>query len=258
MLNNQTIDKLSGMRLSAMAREYRRQLEHTPTNSLSFDERFGMLVDSEWTARKNNQLRRLLKNADLRIRNACLEDLDYSPQHNLDKNMVARLADCAWVKEGRNLIITGATGTGKTYLASAFGNAACRQGFKVKYYRVNRLLTDLSIGHGDGSYNKLMRDLKKTDLIILDDFGMAILDPVSSRDLLEVIEDRFGTKSTIIATQLPVTKWHDLFEDGTIADAILDRVIHNSYRFEPKGDSKRKDNNPDPFLHHESEQQDCI
>ncbi len=243
MLNNQTADKLSGMRLSAMAREYRRQLEHTPTSSLSFDERFGMLVDSEWTARKNNQLQRLLKMADLRIRNACLEDLDYSPKHNLDKNMVARLADCAWVKDGRNLIITGSTGTGKTFLTSAFGNAACRQGFKVKYYRVNRLLTDLAIGHGDGSYNKLMRELKKTDLIILDDFGMAILDPVSSRDLLEVIEDRFGAKSTIIATQLPVADWHGLFEDSTIADAILDRVIHNSYRFEPKGDSKRKDNN---------------
>lgn len=245
MLNNQTADKLSGMRLSAMAREYCRQLEYTPTSSLSFDERFGMLVDSEWTARKNNQLQRLLKIANLRIRNACLEDLDYSPKRNLDKNMVARLADCAWIKEGRNLIITGATGTGKTFLASAFGNAACRQGFKAKYYRVNRLLTDLAIGHGDGSYNKLMRDLKKTDLIILDDFGMAILDPVSSRDLLEVIEDRFGAKSTIIATQLPVADWHGLFEDSTIADAILDRVIHNSYRFEPKGDSKRKVNNQD-------------
>lgn len=253
MLNNQTADKLSGMRLSAMAREYHRQLEHTPTSSLSFDERFGMLVDSEWMARKNNQLQRLLKIANLRIRDACLEDIDYSPNHNLDKSMVSRLADCAWVKEGRNLIITGATGTGKTYLASAFGNAACRQSYKVKYYRVNRLLTDLSIGHGDGSYNKLMRDLKKTDLIILDDFGMAILDPVSSRDLLEVIEDRFGTKSTIIATQLPVTGWHDLFEDSTIADAILDRVIHNSYRFEPKGDSKRKPNAPDSFTNNEKE-----
>ncbi|KLU62631.1 transposase/IS protein [Peptococcaceae bacterium CEB3] len=167
MLNNQTLDKLSGMRLSAMAREYRRQLESTPTNSLSFEDRFGMLVDSEWTTRKNNQLQKLLKIAGLRIRNACLEDLDYAPQHNLDKNMVSRLVDCAWVNKGRNLIISGATGTGKTYLASAFGNAVCRQGFKVKYYRVNRLLTDLTIGHGDGSYNKLMRDLKKIDLIIL-------------------------------------------------------------------------------------------
>lgn len=245
MLNNQTADKLAGMRLSAMSREYRRQLEHPPTHDLSFDERFKMLVDSEWAARKNNQLQLLLKMANLRIRDACLEDLNYNPKHNLDKGQVSLLADCTWVREGRNLIITGATGTGKTYLTCAFGNAACRQGFKVKYYRVNRLLTDLSIGHGDGSYNKLMRDLKKTYLVILDDFGMAILDPVSSRDLLEVIEDRFGAKGTIIATQLPVTGWHSLFEDSTIADAILDLVIHNSYRLEPKGDSKRRGNNPD-------------
>ena len=245
MLNNQTADKLTGMRLSAMAKEYRRQLEHTPTSALSFDERFGMLVDSEWAARKNNQLHRLLKDANLRLKNACLEDIDYSSTHNIDKNMISRLANCVWVREGRNIIISGATGTGKTFLSCAFGQAACRQGFKVKYYRVNRLLTDLAIGHGDGSYNKIMRDLKKTDLIILDDFGMAILDPISSRDLLEVIEDRFGAKGTIIATQLPVANWHELFEDSTIADAILDRVIHNSYRFEPKGDSKRRDNIPE-------------
>lgn len=245
MLNNQTADKLTGMRLSAMAKEYRRQLEHAPTSALSFDERFGMLVDSEWAARKNNQLHRLLKVANLRIKNACLEDIDYNPTHNIDKDMISRLASCIWVREGRNVIISGATGTGKTFLACAFGQAACRQGFKVKYYRVNRLLTDLAIGHGDGSYNKIMRDLKKADLIILDDFGMAILDPISSRDLLEVIEDRFGAKGTIIATQLPVANWHELFEDSTVADAILDRVIHNSYRFEPKGDSKRRDNIPE-------------
>lgn len=245
MLNNQTADKLTGMRLSAMAKEYRRQLEHAPTSALSFDERFGMLVDSEWAARKNNQLHRLLKVANLRIKNACLEDIDYNPTHNIDKDMISRLASCIWVREGRNIIISGATGTGKTFLACAFGQAACRQGFKVKYYRVNRLLTDLAIGHGDGSYNKIMRDLKKADLIILDDFGMAILDPISSRDLLEVIEDRFGAKGTIIATQLPVANWHELFEDSTVADAILDRVIHNSYRFEPKGDSKRRDNIPE-------------
>lgn len=245
MLNNQTADKLTGMRLSAMAKEYRRQLEHAPTSALSFDERFGMLVDSEWAARKNNQLHRLLKVANLRIKNACLEDIDYNPTHNIDKDMISRLASCIWVREGRNVIISGATGTGKTFLACAFGQSACRQGFKVKYYRVNRLLTDLAIGHGDGSYNKIMRDLKKADLIILDDFGMAILDPISSRDLLEVIEDRFGAKGTIIATQLPVANWHELFEDSTVADAILDRVIHNSYRFEPKGDSKRRDNIPE-------------
>lgn len=243
MLNNQTIDKLYNMRLPTMSKEYRRQMEHAPTVSLSFDERFGMLVDAEWTARKNNQLQRLLKKADLRIKNACLEDIDYSPDHNLDKGMVSHLADCSWIKEGRALIVTGKTGTGKSFLTCAFGNAACRQGFKVKYFRVNRLLTDLVIGRGDGSYNKLMRDLKKIDLIILDDFGMANFDPATSRDLLEVIDDRFGMRGTIIASQLPVMKWHELFEDSTIADAVLDRLVHNSYRFETKGDTRRREQN---------------
>jgi DNA replication protein DnaC len=244
MLNNQTTEKLFNMKLPAMSKEYRRQMEHAPTISLSFDERFGMLVDAEWTNRRNNQLHKLLKRANLKIGNACLEDIDYKPEHNIDKDMVSRLADCSWVKEGRVLIITGKTGTGKTFLACAFGNAACRQGFKVKYYRVNRLLSDLAIGRGDGSYNKLMRDLKKVDLLILDDFGMANLDPATSRDLLEVIDDRFGTRGTVIASQLPVMRWHELFEDSTIADAVLDRLVHNAYRFAPDGDTKRKDQNP--------------
>lgn len=166
--------------------------------------------------------------------------MDYEPRRKLDRAIVARLADCAWVNEHRNLIITGATGTGKTFLASAFGNAACRQGLKTKYYRVNRLLTDLAIGRGDGSYNKIMRDLKKADLLILDDWGMTVLDPVSGRDLIEVVEDRFGYHSTIISGQLPVKDWHELFEDSTVADAVLDRLIHNAYRFQLHGPSKRK------------------
>jgi len=240
MLTNQTLDKLSAMRLSAMAREYRRQSEHPQIQALSFDERFGMLVDAEWTARQNNRLQRLLKGATLRIETACLEDLDYDSSRNLDRNMVMGLTNGLWVKEGRTLIITGATGTGKTYLACAFGNAACRLGFKVKYYRVNRLLDDLMIGRGDGSYNKQLRDLRKQDLLILDDFGMSMLDPVSSRDLLEVIDDRIYSKGTIIGAQLPVSQWYNIFEDSTVADAVLDRLIHNSYRFELKGDSKRR------------------
>lgn len=219
-----------------------REMEHPPTGALSFDERFAMVVDAEWTSRKNNNMQKLLKRANLRIRNACLEDVDYDSEHNLDKSTVARLADCQWIKEGRTLIVTGATGVGKTFLACAFGNAACRQGLKTRYYRVNRLLNDLAVGHGDGSYNKLMRDLKKVDLLIMDDFGMAMFDPAMSRDLLEVIDERVGVNGTILAAQFPVMRWHELFEDGTIADAVLDRVIHSSYRFEPKGDTKRKEN----------------
>jgi len=242
MLINQTTDKLSSMHLSAMIKEYRRQMEHSPIGELSFDERFAMIVDAEWTSRKNNNMQKLLKRANLKIRNACLEDVDYSAEHNIDKNTVARLADCQWVKEGRSLIVTGATGVGKTFLICAFGNAACRQGLKTRYYRVSRLLNDLAVSHGDGSYNKLMRDLKKVDVLILDDFGMAMFDPATSRDLLEVVDERVGFNGTILAAQFPVLRWHELFEDSTVADAVLDRVIHSSYRFEPKGDTKRKEN----------------
>ncbi len=240
MLDQQTLEKLAQMRLSAMGQEYRRQLESSDRNALSFEERFAMLTDAEWINRQNNRLKRLLNKASLRIQDACLEDLDFESRRNLDRGMVARLADMAWLYESRNLIITGASGTGKTYLTCAFGNAACRKGFKAKYYRVNRLLTDLNIGQGDGSYNKIIKELKKIDLLILDDWGMVLLDPVSSRDLLEVIEDRYGYRSTIISGQLPVSKWHELFEDSTVADAILDRLVHNAYRFELKGPTKRR------------------
>lgn len=240
MLNNQTTERLHSMRLSAMASEYRRQMESPDTTTLSFEERFGMIADAEWISRQNSRLKKLLHLAALRIPNACIEDVDYDPQRKLDRGYVIRLADCAWLSGHRSLIITGATGTGKTYLACAFGNAACRQGFKVRYYRVNRLLTNLAIGRGDGSYNKLISELKKTDLLILDDWGMQVLDPVSGRDLLEVIEDRFGVKSTIISAQLPVVEWHALFEDSTVADAILDRLVHNAYRFPLSGQSMRR------------------
>jgi DNA replication protein DnaC len=240
MLNEQTTEKLHSMRLSTMANEYRRQMESPDTAALSFEERFGMLVDAEWTSRQNSRLKKLLHAANLRLPGACLEDLDFDPVRKLDRGYVTRLAGCSWINEHRNLIITGATGTGKTYLACAFAYAACTQGFTAKYFRVNRLLTDLTIGRGDGSYDKLMRDLKKTDLLILDDWGMAVLDPALGRDLLEVVEDRSGLKSTVISAQLPVHDWHDVFADSTVADAVLDRLVHNAYRFEILGPSKRR------------------
>ncbi len=239
MLNGPTLDKLSTLRLSAMGQEYRRQLESPDTAALSFEDRFGMLVDAEWLSRQNSRLKKLLRQSGLRLPNACLEDIDYDSRRKLDRAYIARLADCAWIAGRHNMIITGATGTGKTFLGCAFGNAACRQGWKTKYYRVNRLLSDLAVGHGDGSYNRLMRELKKIDLLILDDFGMATIDPVAGRDLLEVIEDRSGLRSTVIAGQLPVKQWHALFDDGAVADAVLDRIVHNAYRFEVEGPSKR-------------------
>ena len=209
-------------------------------NTLSFEERFAMICDAEWINRQNNRLKRLLSKAGLRIQGASLEDLDFEARRNLDRGLVSRLADMAWLYESRNLIITGASGTGKTYLACAFGNQACRRGFKAKYYRAGRLLTDLNIGQGDGSYNKILKELKRSDLLILDDWGLALFDPSNSRDLLEVIEDRYGYRSTIISGQLPVKNWHELFEDSTVADAILDRLVHNAYRFELKGPTRRR------------------
>ena len=236
---NQTIDKLNSMRLRAMEQEYRRQIELPANAELSFDERLAMLVDAEWLAKANNRLQRFLREANLREPSATLEDINFESKRNLDKPTIGRLADCVWMKEGRNLIITGATGTGKTFLISAFGNAACRKNLKVRSYRVNRLLTDLAIGRGDGSYNRLLNDLKKPDLLILDDFGMASLDPGACRDLLEVVDDRHGKKSIAISAQLPVAKWHGVFEDATIADAVLDRLVNNAHRIELKGPSLR-------------------
>jgi DNA replication protein DnaC len=241
---NQTIDKLNSMRLRAMEQEYRRQVELPANAALPFDERLAMIVDAEWLAKANNRLQRFLREANLREPSANLENINFEPKRNLDKATVARLAECAWIKEGRNLIVTGATGTGKTYLVSAFGNAACRKNFKVRSYRVNRLLTDLAIGRGDGSYNRLLNDLKKPDLLILDDFGMAPLDPGACRDLLEVVDDRHGKKSIAISAQLPVANWHSVFEDATIADAVLDRLVNNAHRIELKGPSLRPHNPP--------------
>jgi DNA replication protein DnaC len=227
------------MKLRAMEQEYRRQIELPANAALSFDERLAMIVDAEWLAKANNRLQRFLRKANLREPSANLENINFDHKRNLDKTTIARLADCSWIKEGKNLIITGATGTGKTYLVSAFGNAACRKNLKVHSYRVNRLLTDLAISRGDGSYNRLLKDLKKPDLLILDDFGMAPIDPGACRDLLEVIDDRHGRKSIAISAQLPVAKWHAVFEDATIADAVLDRVVNNAYRIELKGPSLR-------------------
>ncbi|MCO5386083.1 IS21-like element helper ATPase IstB [Desulfosporosinus sp.] len=239
---NQTIDKLNSMKLRAMEQEYRRQTELPASATLPFDDRLAMIVDSEWLAKANNRLQRFLREANLREPSANLENINYEPKRKLDKGVIVRLADCAWVKEGKNLIVTGATGTGKTYLVSAFGNNACRKSLKVRSYRVNRLLTDLAIGRGDGSYNRLLNDLKKPDLLILDDFGMTSLDPGACRDLLEVVDDRHGRKSIAISAQLPVAMWHSVFEDATIADAVLDRLVNSAHRIELRGPSLRPHN----------------
>jgi DNA replication protein DnaC len=240
MLTNQTAHKLRAMKLPAMAAEYIRQQESPDMSVLNFDERAGMMADAEWLSRENNKIKRLTKAANLRVSAASFADIDYRPSRKLDRAYVVRLSDFAWVRESKNLIITGCTGTGKTWLACAFGAEACRKGFAVAFYRVNRLLSELSVASASGNLNKLLAKIKKADILILDDWGLAILNPAESNLLLEVFEDRSGERSSIIAAQMPVAKWHGLFQDSTVADAVLDRFVHTSYRFELQGASLRR------------------
>ena len=238
--NYQTNEQLSEMKLHAMKLEYQRQQELPAIGDLDFDERFSMIVNEQYSARKDAKTRRLIKAADLREPNAYLANIDYDPVRKIKKADVARLSNCDWIANGANLIITGATGVGKTYLLSAFGRAACMKSLSVKCYRVPRLLTNLEISRGDGSYNHLMREMIKPDLLILDDFGLKQLDLSMTQDLLEVVEERHHAKRSIaISAQLPVKEWPSVFKDRTVADAILDRLVRNAYRFDLKGPSKR-------------------
>jgi DNA replication protein DnaC len=236
----QTMEQLSEMKLHAMKLEYQRQQELPAMNDLPFDDRFGAIVNSQHTARNEAKIKRLMKAADLRDPAACLANVDYETSRRLKKTQIMQLADCEWIKSGSNLIVTGATGVGKTFLLSAFGREACMRGYVVRSYRVTRMLTDLAIGRGDGSYNKIMADLAKPDLLILDDFGMKQLDLALTQDLLEIVEERYHSgKSIALSAQLPVKEWTTVFKDLTIADAVLDRIVRNAYRFELKGASRR-------------------
>ena len=239
-MNYQTAEQLTAMKLNAMRLEYARQDEFPASQDLSFDDRLAMIVTAQFNAKIKAKTNRLIRLANLREPTACLESLDFDPIRKLKKSDVAKLYDCQWISNGNNLIITGATGVGKTYLLSAFGREACTRGFTVRCYRTPRLLTDLTIARGDGSYNKLMQDLVKPHLLLLDDFGMKQLDLVMTQDFLEVIEERYHKhKSVAISAQLPVKNWISVFKDQTIADAVLDRIVRNAYRFDLKGPSRR-------------------
>ena len=239
MLNEPTIEKLHEMRLSAMADAWTAQQKDTKLGSLAFDERFGLLVDAEHMARDNRRLTRLLKDAGLRIPTACIEDVKVSPQRGLDKSMVRQLGSCSWVGEHLNVLVTGLTGVGKSYLACALGQAACRKGLRVGYRRVPRLFDELALARSDGSYARVLARMAKMDVLILDDLGLGTPKEAQRHDLLEVLEDRYGRVSTIITSQLEVKKWHEWIGDPTVADAILDRVVHNAFKLSLAGPTGR-------------------
>ena len=235
-----TIEQLSELRLSAMRNEYQRQCELPSCQALSFDERFAQIVTAQSNSRHESRLKRLVKSANLSDPTAILADIDYAEERNLRKADIDPLSTCDWVREGHNLIVTGPTGVGKTFVLSAFVHAACMLGLTVRSYRTTRLLTDLAIGRGDGSYDKLLNDLGKPDLLILDDFGIKQIDVELSQDLLEVIDDRWRhQKSLGISSQLPVKEWPNVFVDPTICDSIMDRTVRNAYRISLKGPSRR-------------------
>ncbi len=239
MLNQQTFDQLYLMKLIGMAEGFKEQLEQPSLRDLSFEERFGMLVERQWTWKENKRLKRLLKDAKLKLQ-ACLEDIDYRTPRGMEKSVILSLASCNWIRNHQNLLISGPTGVGKTFLACAFAHKACREGFRSLYLRSPQLFYQVALARADGSYATLMKRLTKTHLIVIDDLGLAPLTDPERRDLLELIEDRHGSGSTLITSQLPIENWHDHIGDPTIADAILDRLIHNAHRIQLKGGSMRK------------------
>ena len=239
MLNQQTFEKLYALKLNGMAEALQDQLQQPASKELSFEERLGLLVDRQWTWKENRRLARLLSNAKLKM-NASLEDLDYRHPRGLDKSILLSLASCDWIQKSQNILITGPTGTGKTFLACALAHKACREGYSALYTRAPRLFQDLALARGDGSFTSLLKTLAKTKILLIDDLGLAPLTDPERRDLLEIIEDRQSVSSTIVTSQLPIENWHDSIGDPTIADAILDRIIHNSHRILLKGPSMRK------------------
>jgi DNA replication protein DnaC len=239
MLNEQTFEKLYALQLTGMAEALKDQMGRADMDGLAFEERFSMLVDAQHLFRENKRMKRLLENAKLKLA-ASMEDIDYRSPRGLDKSVMLSLANCDWVRKHRNVIIVGPTGSGKTYLSCALAHRACREGMTAFYLRTPKLYYTLAMARADGSYARVLSKLARTSVLILDDLGLAALTDSERGDLLEVIEDRHGSASTIITSQLPVEHWHEVIGDPTIADALLDRLVHNAHKINLKGESMRK------------------
>ena len=241
MLSPPTMEKLQALKLPAMAAAWTAQQQDAAATALSFDERLGLLVEAEWLARENLRLTRTLKAAKLKLGQACVEAIDYAARRELDKALIRQLALGRWVAAHQAILISGATGTGKTYLACALAHQACRQGARALYWRVPRLFQALALARADGTYPRLLRQLARVEVLVLDDLALVPLQEAERRDLLEVLEDRYGTRATIVTSQLSPTHWHEHIGDPTLADAICDRLLHNSHRLMLQGPSRRKE-----------------
>jgi len=239
MTNEATLEKMQQMKLSGMSHAFRATMETSFAADFTPDELVAYLVDAEWEERQNHKLARLLKKANFRYQ-ASLEQISTSAQRNLDKNLLLRLAECEWIKKGENILITGPTGVGKSFIACALGNQAALHGIRVIYFNCIKMFSKLKMAKADGTYVKELAKIQKQNLLIIDDFGLHPVDEQSKLILLELLEDRYAINSTIITSQFPMNNWHDIIANPTVADAICDRLVHNAYKIDLKGESMRK------------------
>jgi DNA replication protein DnaC len=239
MLNQPTIEKLHAMKLHGMADAFHAQLETTDMSQLAFEERFALLVDRQWLWKENRALARRLRSAHLKERGV-LEDIDYHHPRGLDRKLMRTLAGSEWVRQSQNVLLIGPTGIGKSWLGCALAQKACRDGFSVLHRRTAELFRDLEVAHADGSIGRVLLKISRIDVLVLDDFAMAPMKDVERRDFLEICDDRYQNRSMILTSQMPITHWHEQIGDPTIADSILDRVVHHAHRIELDGESMRK------------------